>query len=374
MRQIRGLAAIAGLLIGAAAFGSFGIGAARADTVICDTLGTTTIQNRYEVMNNNWGDTTTQCITVTSTGFAITTASHNKPTNGAPGSYPAVYYGCHWGTCSPGTVLPKPASSESGIQTSVSMSYPTSGTYDAAYDIWYDPTARTNGQNTGAEIMIWLNKVGSIQPIGSVVATVSLAGATWNVWEGVGTGNGASWNVISYVRTSTTSSAGFAPSTFFNYAVSRGYAQSSWYLTSIQAGFEPWVGGTGLAVNNFSVSGETGGGTTTTPTTSTPTTPAGGTSSCSAAYAVANSWSGGFVSNVTGKAGSAAISTWKVTLTLPSGTTITSLWGGINSGTSGSVTVANASYNGMLGAGASTSFGFQGTGSGSGVTAACTAT
>src|SRR5205085_705152 len=33
--------------------------------------------------------------------------------------------------------------------------------------------------------------------------------------------------------------------------VARGYGQRSWWLSSVQAGFEPWVGGTGLAVNSF---------------------------------------------------------------------------------------------------------------------------
>ena len=32
----------------------------------------------------------------------------------------------------------------------------------------------------------------------------------------------------------------------------RGAITNSWYLTSIQAGFEPWQGGAGLAVTNFS--------------------------------------------------------------------------------------------------------------------------
>ena len=34
---------------------------------------------------------------------------------------------------------------------------------------------------------------------------------------------------------------------------SRGYVTNSWYLTSVQAGFEPWNRGVGLAVNSFSV-------------------------------------------------------------------------------------------------------------------------
>ena len=92
-----------------------------------------------------------------------------------------------------------------------------------------------------------------------------------------------------------------------------------------------------------------------------------------AAYSVGSSWSGGFVANVTVTAGSAALTGWKVTLTLPAGTSITGLWNGQSSGTSGTVTVTDAGYNGALGAGASTSFGFQGAGSGSGVTVTCAA-
>jgi chitodextrinase len=247
--------------------------------VICDQFGSTKVQNgKYVIMNNNWGDTTTQCITTTDTGFSVTTASHNKATNGAPGAYPAIYAGCHYANCSTGSGLPLQASTSqfNTIQTSVSMSYPSSGTYDAAYDIWFDPTPRTDGQNTGAEVMIWLNHTGPIQPVGSRQATVSLAGATWDVWFG-----NSGWNVISYVRTSPTNSADFAVNTFYSDAVSRGYAQRAWYLTSVQAGFEPWVGGVGLGVNNFSYS-LTGGGTggdTTPPSTPGTLSAAGVTSS-----------------------------------------------------------------------------------------------
>ncbi|MDT7742209.1 MAG: hypothetical protein QOE59_1287, partial [Actinomycetota bacterium] len=36
-------------------------------------------------------------------------------------------------------------------------------------------------------------------------------------------------------------------------AMLRGVVKSNWYLTSVQAGFEPWTGGTGLRTNSFSV-------------------------------------------------------------------------------------------------------------------------
>jgi hypothetical protein len=39
---------------------------------------------------------------------------------------------------------------------------------------------------------------------------------------------------------------------------------------------------------------------------------------------------------------------WIVSLIFPSGATIANLWNGINTGTSGTVTVANQNYNGAL--------------------------
>ena len=85
-------------------------------------------------------------------------------------------------------------------------------------------------------------------------------------------------------------------------------------------------------------------------------------------------WPGGFVANVNVTAGSSAINGWRVTMTLPSGASIGNMWSGTASGTSGTVTVTNAAYNGRLGAGQTTNFGFVGTGTGAGATVTCTAT
>lgn len=99
---------------------------------------------------------------------------------------------------------------------------------------------------------------------------------------------------------------------------------------------------------------------TTPPVTTGPPPPSG---SCSATYQLVNTWQGGFQANVTVKAGNAAINGWTVRFTLPSGETITQLWNGANSGTSGAVTVKNLSYNGNLPANGSATFGFTGTSS-----------
>ncbi|MFG1884121.1 cellulose binding domain-containing protein [Micromonospora sp. NPDC049102] len=112
--------------------------------------------------------------------------------------------------------------------------------------------------------------------------------------------------------------------------------------------------------------------TTPPPTTPPPTTPPPTGDACTATYAVQDQWNGGFVANVTVSAGSTALSGWRVTLNLPSGASVTSLWNGVATGSSGTITVTNQSYNGRLAAGQSTSFGFQGTGNGSGAAATCT--
>ena len=51
----------------------------------------------------------------------------------------------------------------------------------------------------------------------------------------------------------TTSVSNLDVGTLTQDMVSRGYTQSSWYLIDVEAGFELWQGGAGLATNSFSV-------------------------------------------------------------------------------------------------------------------------
>jgi endo-1,4-beta-xylanase len=92
--------------------------------------------------------------------------------------------------------------------------------------------------------------------------------------------------------------------------------------------------------------------------------PTGQPGTCSAAYRLVNAWPGGFQAEVTvHNDGSTTIGSWTVTLGLAGGQSIVNLWGGVNTGTTGSVTVKNASYNGTLAGNGSTTFGFVANGS-----------
>ncbi|MFE0442967.1 GH12 family glycosyl hydrolase domain-containing protein [Streptomyces fungicidicus] len=322
---------------------------AQADTTICETYGSTTIQGRYVVQNNRWGSSATQCVTATDTGFRLTRADGSVPTNGAPKSYPSVFNGCHYTNCSPGTALPARISSISGAPSSISYGYVSDAVYNASYDIWLDPTPRTDGVNR-TEIMIWLNKVGPIQPIGSQVGTATVAGRSWQVWSG---GNGTN-DVLSFVAPSAISSWSFDVMDFVRETVARGMAGSDWYLTSVQAGFEPWQNGAGLAVNSFSSTINTGG---------TPGEP-GGPAACTVSYAT-NVWQDGFTANVTvWNEGSSAVDDWDLAFTLPSGQRVTHAWNASVAPSSGAVTASALSSNARIAPGGSQSFGFQGSYSG----------
>jgi len=365
-RAIR--ATVAACLLAAGSIAAFVIaGPAEADTAICEQYGSAIIQSRYVVMNNRWGTSAQQCINVTSTGFAITSQQGTGSTSGPPVSYPAVYYGCHYANCSPGTNLPLRLSSISTATSSISYTYASGATYDAAYDIWLDPSPKTDGVNQ-QEVMIWFNRQGAIQPIGSVVGNATIGGRSWEVWRG---SNGAN-AVISYVAPAPVTSWSFSVLDFLNDVQSRGAITSAWYLTSIQAGFEPWIGGVALAVNNFSAQVNGGGsatpGTTppTIPSTTNPTTPppTGGTTACKVTYE-SDTWSNGFVANLTvANTGSSAVNGWALDFTLPSGQAITNSWGATLTGSSGAVTARNLAWNGSLPVNGSKTFGFQGTYSG----------
>ncbi len=216
--------------------------------VICEQFGTTVAGN-YVIMNNRWGSNSPQCINTTSNGFSITQQDGTGNLSGAPVSYPALYLGCHYSNCSPGSPLPAQISSMGNANSTISVTYPGGGTWDAAYDIWLNADTNVSGvQDT--EIMIWLHHQGSIQPIGSQTGSVTLAGRSWAVW----TGSNGQNNVVSYVSSSAITSLSFNARDFILDTFSRGsqYGNTSWYLTSMQAGFEPWIGGVGLAVNSFS--------------------------------------------------------------------------------------------------------------------------
>jgi cellulose 1,4-beta-cellobiosidase len=131
-----------------------------------------------------------------------------------------------------------------------------SNRYNVTYDIWFNRTPTTSGQPNGAELMIWLNRHGTLNPAGPRVASyISIGGRTYHVFL-----RQRNWNTITYLMTTRATSVRHLDVwPLVAYAVQQGYIQPSWYLISVESGFELWRGGTGLATNSFSVKVAGGG-------------------------------------------------------------------------------------------------------------------
>ncbi|HEX8628233.1 MAG TPA: lytic polysaccharide monooxygenase [Catenuloplanes sp.] len=101
------------------------------------------------------------------------------------------------------------------------------------------------------------------------------------------------------------------------------------------------------------------------PVSPPPTDPPPGSGSCSATYNVTGQWSGGFQAEVRVAAGSSAITGWRVTMAFANGQQVAQSWNTTTTTSGSTVTAANVSHNGRLGAGGSTTFGFLGSWNGS---------
>lgn len=89
--------------------------------------------------------------------------------------------------------------------------------------------------------MVWLAALGGAGPIsstGSAVATPTIAGSSWSLYSGT---NGDT-TVYSFVASSTIESFDGDLMEFFTYLVDNEGVSSSKYITSLQAGTEPFTG------------------------------------------------------------------------------------------------------------------------------------
>ncbi len=378
------LAAVAALVLTlgavlAAVLGS--TSAHAATTTLCQEQTASVGAGTYIVQNNEYDSSTSECVTTDGNAdFTVANSGIANATNGSPGAYPSIYQGCHWGDCSSGGLTSTPVEVSSLTTGKVTTSWSTTqpggsaNAYDVAYDIWFNKTPTTTTQPNCTELMVWLNHNGSVQPFGSVVDSgVTVGGHTYNVWEG----GQSSWDTITYdMTTGATSVSGLDVGALAQNAVSLGYLSSSCYLIDIEAGFELWQGGAGLATNSFSVAvSGSGSGPTQTPTptptattptptpTPTPTTTTSGSGTCSGTYSVVNSWSGGFQAQVVVKnTGSGTLNSWALGWTFPGSQAITDLWAGSYTQSGEKVTVNNLSYDGSLAPGATATVGFTANG------------
>jgi cellulose 1,4-beta-cellobiosidase len=215
----------------------------------------------YVVESDFWNQGScpgTQCMAINDATGAFTVTQFPDCGN-TVASYPNMLYGCSFGTCSPGSVLPKPVSLLTSVTSSWSFSVGGTSTdqFDVAYDIWFCPdnTCGSNGFPNGTELMIWLDYQ-NVTGWQNHLDTVSLDGHTWDIWVAPQATSGNNWTYLAYMIQGpmVTSVTNLDLNAFFKDAASRGYVQNSWYLYAIQAGDELRTGGLPYDSNSFSVS------------------------------------------------------------------------------------------------------------------------
>jgi hypothetical protein len=215
-------------------------------------LPVTTAQgSHFVVKNDNYGGQQ-ECLSVRGERPNFTVTQSQLPTwHAKPQAYPFILRGCSWGTCSaPGSDLPKQVSA---LQRPVATWYTTQvprGEWDAAFDTWFGTRPMTTGQADGAEMMIWLSA--RRIKVAPHTRIVHIGRVRWYLLHWRACHGGTCWNYVQFRRVWPVLRARrlhLLP--FIRRAERRGWIQPAWWLENIEAGFELWQGGTGLATDWF---------------------------------------------------------------------------------------------------------------------------
>jgi Glycosyl hydrolase family 12 len=213
----------------------------------------------FVIENNNYLGKPECLVRTGSQGFRVTrSGAAGPPGSGKPAAYPEIFTGYHWGTQA-GTAFPARLSSLSHARSSWAVSTnraPADSAYNVAYDLWVNKGEQVaaSGQPDGAEVMIWLSER-AVPPPAPDTPTVTVHGVRYYRIEIARSEHGVSWPLIIYRRVvPVTSVRDLELLSFVADAAAQHQLSMSWYLESVEAGFEIWRGGTGLASRSFAVS------------------------------------------------------------------------------------------------------------------------
>ena len=171
------------------------------------------------------------------------------------GAFPEIFYGCVYGKCTTGSVLPEQVTSAAGmVGTWRTFATRPHGLWNKAFDLWFSLHRRVGGQAAGAELMVWLDTTFHRPPPDRPV--VRVAGRRyWFSWHrACNRGRHLCWNFLIFRRVHRVSGVVRLPlSRFIAIAERKHLIRPSWWLESVEAGFELWWGGVGLGTIKFGV-------------------------------------------------------------------------------------------------------------------------
>jgi hypothetical protein len=222
---------------------------------ICRPIASMIVHGRhhraYLLRNDNFGRRA-ECIKNRNrwSNFRVTrsTADSYGPESQA---YPDLQLGCAWNACTPDSGLPRRVDRLRHPVSTWHISTGTSGRWNAGYDLWFSRHEHTNGQDRGAEIMIWLNTSFGL-PTRAPVVQIGGFRYYFEHWITHNALTQASWNLVIFRRYHATDRVNrlrLLP--FLHLAERAGLLRPHWWLTSVDAGFEIWRGGRGLATTYY---------------------------------------------------------------------------------------------------------------------------
>lgn len=225
-------------------------------TTICQPLGwtavTTPLGGRYIVRNDNFAGRP-ECLSTSmlEPRFRVTTSAANSHGSESD-AFPDVFYGCTWGLCTDRSVLPAQVKQVQAARTSWSVKARAGGRWSAAYDIWFGRhRSGYRAQATGAELMIWLTTHDFPPPPGR---KITVDHRRWYIYHWTGKLNGKQWNYVQVRAVHPVSHVqGLRLLPLIRHVVGMGLIKPDWWLLNVEAGFEIWSGGAGLASRSFSV-------------------------------------------------------------------------------------------------------------------------
>ncbi|KAJ5819794.1 endoglucanase-1 [Penicillium riverlandense] len=227
----------------------FSVAAAQSQT-LCSQYAAAT-SGAYSVNNNLWGESAgsgSQCTYVDSLSSSGASWSTTWTWSGGDNSVKSY--------ANSDFALNKMLVSQiSSIPTSVQWGYDnTDIRADVSYDLFTAADINHVTYSGDYELMIWLARYGSVQPIGSQIATATVDGNSWELWYGA---NG-SQQTYSFVASSPMTSFSTDILDFFDYLTqNEGFPASSQYLINLQFGTEPFTGGPAtLSVSSWSANVE----------------------------------------------------------------------------------------------------------------------
>jgi hypothetical protein len=222
----------------------------------------------YDVVNGTWSSSL--CISATRGGRRSFTVETNATAKGGePVSYPFIMSGCFWRLCTKRTAFPMTQRQSRHLTVIWRARTHAPGEWNAALDMWFlgkGQQAGTNQQACGGELMAWTTATMPHYPVGGAAGTllVRTAGYSWyfTTWltDDDNTRNCVwpywQWRLADPPkdgRVVVRAGALIAKTRELCQQMHRDELPASDRLDDVEAGFEIWSGGRGLAVSSFRV-------------------------------------------------------------------------------------------------------------------------